>query len=168
MLVLPTRGLGGVNVEGGVLRYDPTVEPGPLSAAINEAIADCSAPRPARTQSAPYLAEDLRVGVMIVTETHAVWANEAACQAVGLSHAELVSAPYWSWIHPDDQPDSVVAVEQNVTEQRPPMDLVNRWVTHGTVRRLRWCATPPDARGHMHCTVHLIDIAPAAAELETA
>jgi PAS domain S-box-containing protein len=68
--------------------------------------------------------------------------NPAAEQVLGYTHQELLTRPYFDFVHPDDR-QRTVAEAAAIGEGKPTLSFENRYVRKdGSTRVLEWTATP--------------------------
>ena len=110
------------------------------------------------------MAERIPVGLFICdTRGHTVWCNPSAAAILGWTLPELVIGSFWTKIHPDDRPDSIDTVKDNIESPQVILAYKNRWIARdGSTRYVTWTASPFDEKGYSYCTVKLRHIEPRA------
>jgi PAS domain S-box-containing protein len=85
---------------------------------------------------------DLSLDLLATADLHGYITdlNPAFERALGYTRTELTSAPFLTWVHPEDQAATAAAAEQ-LSAGRPVIDFENRYrCADGSFRRLQWRA----------------------------
>lgn len=168
LLVLQARGSGAVEVEGGVLRYDPEIPNSERARLVAEALASQRAPRPSveakRCCCHEQVLESLAVGVVVSNGRRVVWASDLACEMLGRTLDDLTSVSAADVVHPDDLAENLRA-SRDLREGGTAREVILRWRdADGEWRRVQWFAAPADKRGLVHSAIRLLAVEPAAAK----
>jgi PAS domain S-box-containing protein len=80
-------------------------------------------------------------------------ANPALSRALGWAEQELVSVPFWEFVHPDEQHEFVEEIEQLMSGAAPALRITARTLARdGTYRPTKWAAEADGNTGTVHIT----------------
>ena len=105
---------------------------------------------------------DVSIDLMCIAGTDGYFkrVNPAFMNVLGWSEEELLTRPFFDFVHPDDVASTQTEVAKLV-QGIPTISFQNRYLCKdGTYKLLRWTSYPEDSR--LYAIAHVIDHAPAA------